>query len=123
MIFLGDFSFAKIILKITVLHGKKRRARCLTGLKTLNNVLLPNVFTVVNNIGRTMWAAKHCSILFSPILHCFYVCFYCIVFTFTKGGVLGGGGLTPPPTFLELIYSENWVRHSENDGNNSITKF
>ena len=28
------------------LHGKKRRARCLTG---LNNVLLPTLFTLVNN--------------------------------------------------------------------------
>ena len=62
------------------LHGKKRRARCSTG---LNNVLLPTLFTLVNNIEHycwawigcnnivqccwqpgTMWAAKHCSILF-----------------------------------------------------------
>jgi hypothetical protein len=67
------------------LHGKKRRARCSTG---LNNVLLPTLFTLVNNIEQccwawigcnnnvqycwqlwTMWAAKHCSILFSSVLH------------------------------------------------------
>jgi hypothetical protein len=36
-------------------------------------------------------------------------------------GVLGGW-LTPP-TFVELTYSENRVGHSENYGNNSITKF
>jgi hypothetical protein len=36
----------------------------------------------------------------------------------------GYGGLTPPPpTFVELTYSENRVGHSENYGNNSITKF
>ena len=40
-------------------------------------------------------------------------------------GVLGGGGwLTPPPpTFVELTYSENRVGHAENYGNNSITEF
>ena len=38
-------------------------------------------------------------------------------------GVLGGGGVVNPPTFLELTYSENRVGHSENYGNNSITKF
>ena len=37
-----------------------------------------------------------------------------------RGGI-GGGWLTPP-TFVELTYSENWVGHSENYGNNSITK-
>jgi hypothetical protein len=31
------------------LHGKKRRARCSTG---LNNVLLPTLFTLVNNIEQ-----------------------------------------------------------------------
>jgi hypothetical protein len=62
----------------------------------LNNVLLPTLFTLVNNIEQycwawigcnnivqycwqlwTMWAAKHCSILFSSILHepeRFYAC-------------------------------------------------
>ena len=34
-----------------------------------------------------------------------------------------GWWLIPPPTFLELTYSENRVGHSENYGNNSITKF
>jgi hypothetical protein len=75
------------------IHGKKRRARCSTG---LNNVLLPTLFTLVNNIEQycwawiecnnivqycwqlwTMWAAKHCSILFSSVLHQperFYAC-------------------------------------------------
>jgi hypothetical protein len=75
------------------LHGKKRRARCSTG---LNNVLLPTLFTLVNNVEQccwawigcnnivqycsqlwTMWAAKHCSILFSSVLHQperFYAC-------------------------------------------------
>ena len=39
-------------------------------------------------------------------------------------GVMGEGGFPPPPpTFLELTYSENRVGHSENHGNNSITKF
>ena len=33
------------------------------------------------------------------------------------------GGVVNPPTCLELIYSENQVGHSENYGNNSITKF
>jgi hypothetical protein len=37
-------------------------------------------------------------------------------------GVLGGG-VVNPPTFVELTYSENQVGHSENYGNNSITKF
>jgi hypothetical protein len=37
-------------------------------------------------------------------------------------GVYWGGGY-PPPTFVELTYSENRVGHSENYGNNSITKF
>jgi hypothetical protein len=77
----------------TFLHGKKRRARCSTG---LNNVLLPTLFTLVNNIEQccsawigcnnivqycwqlwTMWAAKHYSILFSSVLHQperFYAC-------------------------------------------------
>jgi hypothetical protein len=32
-------------------------------------------------------------------------------------------GVFAPPTFLELTYSENRVGHSENYGNNSITKF
>ena len=32
-----------------------------------------------------------------------------------------GGGVVNPPTFLELIYLENQVGHSENYGNNSIT--
>jgi hypothetical protein len=32
-----------------LLHGKKRRARCSTG---LNNVLLPTLFTLVNNIEQ-----------------------------------------------------------------------
>ena len=36
-------------------------------------------------------------------------------------GVLGGW-LTPP-SFLELTYSENRVGHSENYGNDSVTKF
>jgi hypothetical protein len=31
------------------IHGKKRRARCSTG---LNNVLLPTLFTLVNNIEQ-----------------------------------------------------------------------
>jgi hypothetical protein len=31
------------------LHGKKRRARCST---ELNNVLLPTLFTLVNNIEQ-----------------------------------------------------------------------
>ena len=38
----------------------------------------------------------------------------------------GGGGVVnppPPPTFVELTYSENRDGHSENYGNNSITKF
>ena len=39
-----------------------------------------------------------------------------------RGGIGGGGWLTPP-TFVELTYSENRVGHSENYGNNSITKF
>jgi hypothetical protein len=66
-------------------HSKKRRVRCSTG---LNNVLLPTLFTLVNNIEQycwvwigcnnivqycwqlwTMWATKHCSILFSSVLH------------------------------------------------------
>jgi hypothetical protein len=70
---------------ILSLHDKKRRARCSTG---LNNVLLPTLFTLVNDIEQccwawigcnnivqycwqlwTMWAAKHCSILFSSVLH------------------------------------------------------
>ena len=34
-------------------------------------------------------------------------------------GVLGGGG----GVIVELTYSENRVGHSENYGNNSITKF
>jgi hypothetical protein len=34
----------------------------------------------------------------------------------SEGGIGGGGG-------LELTYSENRVGHSENYGNNSITKF
>ena len=38
-------------------------------------------------------------------------------------GVLGGGGVVNPPTFVELTYSENRVGHSENYGNNSITEF
>jgi hypothetical protein len=76
-----------------MLHGKKRRARCSTG---LNNVLLPTLFIAVNNIEQccwawigcnnivqccwqlwTMWAAKHCSIRFSSVLHRperFYTC-------------------------------------------------
>jgi hypothetical protein len=33
------------------------------------------------------------------------------------------GVVNPPPTFLELTYSENRVGHSENYGNNSITQF
>ena len=32
-----------------LLHGKKRRVRCSTG---LNNVLLPTLFTLVSNIGQ-----------------------------------------------------------------------
>jgi hypothetical protein len=39
-----------------------------------------------------------------------------------RGGI-GGVVNPPPPTFVELIYSENRVGHSENYGNNSITKF
>jgi hypothetical protein len=73
------------LLPILILHGKKRRARCSTG---LNNVLLPTLFILVNNIEQscwawigcnnivqycwklwTKWAAKHCSILFSSVLH------------------------------------------------------
>jgi hypothetical protein len=38
---------------ILSLHGKKRRARCSTG---LNNVLLPTLFTLVNNIEQCCWA-------------------------------------------------------------------
>ena len=38
----------------------------------------------------------------------------------SEGGI--GGWLTPP-TFLELKYSENRVGHSENYGNDSVTKF
>jgi hypothetical protein len=39
-------------------------------------------------------------------------------------GDLGWWLIPPPlPTFLELTYSENRVGHSENNGNNSITKF
>ena len=39
-----------IVVKINSLHGKKRRAaRCSTG---LNNVLLPTLFTLVNNIEQ-----------------------------------------------------------------------
>jgi hypothetical protein len=37
-----------------------------------------------------------------------------------SGGI--GGWLTPP-TCVELTYSENRIGHSENYGNNSITKF
>jgi hypothetical protein len=40
--------------------------------------------------------------------------------------VLGGGGgwwgVVNPPTSLELAYSENRFGHSENYGNNSLTK-
>ena len=39
----------RIFLVHRLLHGKKRRARCLTG---LNNVLLPTLFTLVNNIEQ-----------------------------------------------------------------------
>ena len=39
-----------------------------------------------------------------------------------RGGIFGGW-LTPPPTFVELTYSQNRFGHSENYGNNSITKF
>jgi hypothetical protein len=79
----------KPLATVILLHGKKRRARCSTG---LNNVLLPTLFTLVDNIEQccwawigcnnivqhcqkqycstllTMWAAKHCSILFSSVL-------------------------------------------------------
>jgi hypothetical protein len=74
-----------LCFRCSALHGKKRRARCSTG---LNNVLLPTLFTLVNNIEQccwtwigcnnivqycwqlwTTWAAKHCSILFSSELH------------------------------------------------------
>ena len=34
-------------------------------------------------------------------------------------GVLGGRVINPP-TFLKLTYSEIWVRHSENKGNNRL---
>ena len=39
-----------------------------------------------------------------------------------EGGGIGGGGWLTLPTFVELTYSENRVGHSENYGNNSITK-
>jgi hypothetical protein len=39
----------------------------------------------------------------------------------SEGGI-GGGGY-PPPTFVELTYSENRVGHSQNYGNNSIIEF
>ena len=55
-----------------------------------------------------------------------YTFFYthCMYIMYIQGRSEGGiGGLTPPPTFLELTYSENQVGHSENYGNNSITKF
>jgi hypothetical protein len=35
--------------QIVIIHGKKRRARCSTG---LNNVLLPTLFTLVNNVEQ-----------------------------------------------------------------------
>jgi hypothetical protein len=76
-----------------VLHSKKCWTCCSTG---LNNVLLPMLFTLVNNIEQccwawigcnnivqycwqlwTMWVAKHCSILFSSVLQQperFYAC-------------------------------------------------
>ena len=38
----------------------------------------------------------------------------------SEGGI---GEVVNPPTFVELTYSENRVGHSENYGNNSITKF
>ena len=41
----------------------------------------------------------------------------------SEGGIGGGGVVNPPPTFVELTYSENRVGRSENYGNNSITKF
>ena len=40
------------------LHGKKRRARCSTG---LNNVFLPTLFTLVNNIEQYCWAWIGCN--------------------------------------------------------------
>ena len=43
----------------------------------------------------------------------------------SEGGIGGGGEgvVNPPPTFVELTYSEDRVGHSENYGNNSITEF
>ena len=33
---------------------------------------------------------------------------------------LGGGGVVNSPTFLKLTYSEVWVGHSENKGDNRL---
>jgi hypothetical protein len=43
---------------IVTVHGKKRRARCSTG---LNNVLLPTLFTFVNNTEQYCWAWIGCN--------------------------------------------------------------
>ena len=38
----------------------------------------------------------------------------------SDGGYWGGGGVVNPPTFLKLTYSEIWVGHSENKGDNRL---
>jgi hypothetical protein len=46
------------------LHGKKRRARCSTG---LNNVLLPTLFTLVNNMNSIVEPESGVTILFNIV--------------------------------------------------------
>jgi hypothetical protein len=54
----------KPLATVILLHGKKRRARCSTG---LNNVLLPTLFTLVDNIEQCCWAWIGCN---NIVQHC-----------------------------------------------------